>query len=236
MTQLRGGFHTNDPKLDRLPQFDERSREYPVRPLLMTVGKRRRSYTWRHVQLDQRNEGACTGFSVTMEAAARPVEVWGKDPDIYTLEQIARSIYNRAKQLDEWEGEAYEGSSVLGAMKAAIERRLYVEYRWALGPGPESAENDLALAVGYRGPAVLGTNWYTGMYTADADGFLKVTGSVEGGHAYVVTRYSVSRDAYWTPNSWGGSGQGWIRRTDMIRLLDEDGEACIPVRRGKKDS
>lgn len=223
---LRGGFRTTDERLDRVPFFDERSKNFPIRTI---VGdKPLRSYTWRTpVQLDQGQEGACTGFSVSMEAAAWPVAEEG------ITNEVAREIYKRARQLDEWEGEDYEGSSVLGAMKAATERGWYREYRWALGPGPEAAVQDLALAVGHHGPAVIGSNWYEGMFDPDKDQYLRVTGKVAGGHAYVLSRYSRSRNAFWTPNSWGGSGQGWITRKDMVKLMGEDGEGCIPVVRLK---
>lgn len=239
-TQLRGGFVTGDPRLDRLPQFDERSRQYPIRTLLAEIPKKRRSYTWSCPvgrgpsgilppggALDQGREGACTGFSVAMEASARPVLIPGITND------IAKLIYKRAQQLDEWAGEEYSGSSVLAALKAGMEWGWYREYRWALGPGAAQAEEDLALAVGYKGPAVLGTNWYEGMYGADSEGYLNVTGRAVGGHAYLTNAYSVQRDAYWVPNSWGGAGCGWLRRTDVIRLLDEDGEAAIPTLRTK---
>lgn len=238
--ELRGGHTTGDPRLGRIPQFDERSKQYPIRTLLAEVAKKRRSYTWSCPvgrspsgalpsggALDQGREGACTGFAIAMEAAARPVLIPG------ITNEVAKQIYKRAQQLDEWAGEAYEGSSVLAALKAGIEWGWYREYRWALGPGAEQAEEDLALAVGYRGPAALGTNWYEGMFGADADGYLNVTGKVVGGHAYLTNSYSLKRNAYWVPNSWGGAGCGWLRQTDMIRLLDENGEAAIPTIRTK---
>lgn len=224
--KLKNNQTATDPRLGRIPQFDERSKAFPIRALV--AGKPRRSYSWRTtVQLDQGNTPACTGFSLCMEAAARPVVVTG------ITDSDGMKIYHRAQELDEWPGSDYEGSSVLAAMKAGVERGWYKEYRWALGPGAEAAENDLALAVGYKGPAILGTNWYDGMFDADEDGYLNVSGSLAGGHAYVITKYSVKRDAYWTPNSWGGAGQGWIRRADIIRLLSEDGEAVVPTIRSK---
>jgi hypothetical protein len=217
---------------DRAVKFDERSKGFPVRALLPS--KAPRSYTWRHLQLDQGTEGACTGFSATTEAAARPKPVFG-DPRIPStiaktpqIEQIARQVYHRARQLDEWPGEDYEGSSVLGATKAGQELGWWTRYHWALGPGPEAAANDVIMSLGYRGPVMLGTNWYESMMVPRGDGYLAVAGRVAGGHAWLATAYSKTRDAIWTPNSWGGQGQGWIHRSDLVRLLAEDGEACIP--------
>lgn len=216
---------------DRIPQYDFRSKSWPIRTLL--PDKPARSYTWRHVQLDQGSEGACTGFSATMEAAARPVPVWGDPvrnpphPDV--LNTVARHVYHRAKQLDEWEGESYEGSSVLAACKAGLERGWWSEYRWALGPGAEAAANDVILNLGYKGPVMMGSWWWAGMMEADSDGYLGTNGRPVGGHAYLLTAYSKKRDAVFTPNSWGGAGQGWIRREHLVALLDDQGEAAIPV-------
>lgn len=220
---------------DRRVSYDEKSLNYPIRTLL--PDKPLRSFSWRAIQLDQGEEGACTGFSATMEAAARPVPIFGNPimfgygRDVSNLNQIGVEVYHRARQLDEWEGEDYEGSSVIAATKAGMERGWWKEYRWALGPGPEAAAEDVMRAVSFHGPVMLGTNWYYDMMEADSKGFLHATGGIAGGHAFIVNRYSVKGDAVWTPNSWGGFGQGWISRADLITLLANDGEACIPVMR-----
>lgn len=217
--------------LDRLPEFDARSRQFPIRALV--ADRPRRSYTWSvDVFLDQGREGACVGFAWAHDAAARPKVV----PNIDDLD--AFDVYNRARQLDQWPGEGYDGTSVIAGAKALQEMGWLKSYRWAFG------ETDLALAVGYKGPAVLGLNWYTGMFRPDQDGFLRPTGSVEGGHAVLAIGYSVKLDAYLLHNSWG---QGWggqgrwgrwptngralVRRGDMARLLSENGEACVPILR-----
>lgn len=214
-----------DRTFDRLVKFDAKSKAYPIRELI-TAGLPLRSYTWRcNTWLDQGSEGACTGFAVTQEAAARPCVV----PNL--TNKIARQVYNRAKQLDEWPGEDYEGSSVLGAIKAGTERCWYREYRWAFG------EEDLAMAIGYKGPAVLGINWYEGMMEPDGNGFIYPTGQVLGGHAILCNGFNKKLGRYTLHNSWGEGwgryGECFITRIDMNRLLREQGEACIPVIRAK---
>jgi hypothetical protein len=206
---------------DRVVHFDDRSRAYPIRTLIRADAVPR-SYTWScDVWLDQGNEGACVGFAIAQEAAARPVVV---SP---ITNNVAQQVYLRAKQLDQFKGENYEGTSVLGGIKAGKDRGWYGEYRWAFG------EPDLALAVGYKGPAVLGINWYDGMMDPDASGFLRVTGQIAGGHAILCNGYNVTKKAYKVHNSWGMSwgnkGEAWISVDDMARLLGEQGEACIPV-------
>jgi hypothetical protein len=223
--QLRGGATTSDPRLDRVPQFDPKSRLYravegiETRPL--------RSYSWnKNIWLDQNPYGGlCVGFSLAQEAAARPVVVRGVTDD------FAVHIYREAQKIDEWAGEDYEGTSVLAGAKVLHREGYLSEYRWAFG------EDDLALVVGYKGPAVLGIPWYESMFFPDYDGFVKVEGEMAGGHAILCAAISLKRDAYRLDNTWGKqwgqNGSCWIRRADLDRLLHEWGEACVPVIRGR---
>lgn len=212
------------PKFDRLIEFDERSKAYPIRTLV--EDKPLRSYTWSvPVVLDQGNEGACVGFGWAHELAARPVKVPG------ITNQSGFDLYHSAQQLDQWPGEAYEGTSVLAGAKAVQELGFMKEYRWALGPGAAQAEVDLALAVGYKGPAVLGTYWWSGMDTPDAQGYLHPTGTIRGGHCYLINSFSAKYGRYGVWNSWGTGFYGWISRLDMAQLLDNEGEACLPITR-----
>ncbi len=237
---LKGGFIAVDPQLDRLPFWDERSGSFPIRELV--EGRVPRSYSWRTVTTDQGRQGACVGHGITQEAAARPVTVFGdpvrNPPDVGMLNSVAREVYYAAQAIDPWAGgeypgaaPTYAGTSVLAGVKIGQERGWWESYRWALGPGPEAAAQDVILALGYAGPVILGTVWRSGMWRADADGYLRATGNVEGGHCYLLTRYSVKRDAAWTGNSWGGAGQGWITRAGLVSLLADDGEAVLPLRR-----
>lgn len=211
--------------LGRLEEFDERSRDFPIRALL--GAKPPRSYTWKcSVVLNQGNVGACTGFSWAQELAARP-KVIGN-----VTNQTGLTLYHKAQDLDEWPGNNYEGSSVLGAVKAVQE--LYPgaipEYRWAFGL------DDLILAVGYAGPAVIGINWYNDMFTPDSQNTIHVGGGLAGGHAILVNGVNVKNKLFRLHNSWGHGwgmqGESRISFADMGRLLKEKGEACIPVRRG----
>jgi hypothetical protein len=222
-------------------RYDERSLAYPVREIVGDLPLR--SYSWAYFQLDQTmfdcpicgQYGACTGYSATTEAAARPKPYFGDPikgnppPDLNYCNVMSHQIYHRARQLDPWLGENYEGSSVLAATKAGVEHGYWREYLWALGPGPEKAANDVMLAIGHAGPVCIGSTWWDGMWDADDDEFLHASGAPVGGHAYTLTKVSAKKDAVWTPNNWGGEGQGWISRKDLIKLLDEDGEACVPM-------
>lgn len=226
---LRGGHTTTDPRLDRIPFHDPRSESFPIRELIRAEQVRKpRSYTWKlGIRLDQGRQGACTGFATTHEAAARPKPV----PSLSN--EIAQEVYLRAQQLDEWPGESYSGSSVTAAVKVGQERGWYGEYRWA------SALEDLVLAVGYKGPAILGINWYEAMFNTDPKGFIHAAGEVAGGHAILVGRVNVPERWFELQNSWGADwgttdryGVGGVARisfADVERLLGEDGDACVPV-------
>ena len=210
--------------LGRLPQFDPRSLAWPIRTLL--PDKPRRSYTWRCTPtFDQANTPHCVGFGNAHELVARPVVV----PAI--TNDTGHDIYRAAKLIDVF-GPDVDGTSVLAGAQVMRQLGYWSEYRWAFG------ELEIALAVGYRGPVVIGVDWWTGMFDPDHDGYLKMTGQVEGGHCVLVHGYSVKSDSYricgisWGPG-WGVGGGAFIRRVDMVRLLASGGECCVPVRRTK---
>lgn len=239
MALLRDGTPLLDPRLDRLVEFDHRSREYPARACL-AAGSTPVTKLWTLPTgapvLDQGREGACVGFGVTNELRFEPVAVPGLDATF-----AREKIYWPAQRIDQWPGGAYpgaspqyEGTSVLAGMKAAKALGFYGEYRWAFG------EADLALAVSHIGPVVIGVNWYTGMFRPDSRGYLNATGRVEGGHCVLVVGLN-SRYAYYTIyNSWGASwgnqGTARIRRSTMDRLLREDGDAAVITQRFQPDS
>lgn len=229
--------------LDRLIEFDERSRNFRAVEGIET--NLFRSYTWSCYQYnDQGSEGACVGFAWSHELSARP--------KIHLADaSVAMNIYRRARVLDQWPGEDYSGTSVLAGIKAATEilgadgLPVYGGYRWAFGL------EDVAKVVGYRGPVVLGINWYYNMYFPADNGFISVSGDVVGGHAILcngvkIVKKDSTLPATWDNvdldksyfrlhNSWGTDygkgGDAFITFTDMNTLLENDGEACIPTLR-----
>jgi len=229
MVMLKDGSQVKNRKLDRLVQFDERSRNFPVRATIDPTRKPR-SYTWRcDTYLDQGAEGACVGFSMTHELAGRPVCV----PDL-DVAFAREKVYWEAQKIDEWAGGSYpganpyyEGTSVLAGIKVLKKLGYIDEYRWAFGL------DDLVLAVGYKGPAVLGVNWYEGMFDVLPCGHVHVTGQVAGGHAILCKGVSVTKRTFTLHNSWGSSwgngGDALISWEEMDRLLHEAGEAVIPT-------
>ncbi|HEX5016533.1 MAG TPA: C1 family peptidase [Actinomycetes bacterium] len=224
MIQLKGRHVTADRRLDRIPEFDPKSRRFGVAPVL--PDKPPRSFTWRtSFVLDQGQEGACVGFGWSHELLARPIIQPGVN------NAFAQQLYREAQQLDEWPGEDYSGTSLLAGAKAVQARGHMKEYRWGF------SIDDLIMALGYQGPVVLGLNWYTGMMNTDAEGYIRPTGQVEGGHCIAALGWNVRLNRAELVNSWGvdwgNGGFCYIGRDDLERLLHEQGEQCIPVGRVK---
>ncbi len=203
----------------RVQQFDERSRFFPIRTVL--PDRPLRSYTWNGApHLDQGVEGACVGHAWAHEVGAKP------RPRLATS-GLAFDLYRRAQQLDPWDGEDYSGTSVLAGAKATMEQGFLSEYRWAFGL------QETLQSVAYKGPVVIGVDWYSNMMRPDLDGFLRPTGSVVGGHAILVKGISVPNKRVTLHNSWGpGWGRGgdaYLSFDDLGKLLADGGEACVPV-------
>lgn len=206
--------------LGRIPEFDIRSRGYPIRTLIGdALPLVSRMWSCEDF-LDQGSEGACVGFSWTHDIAAEPVV------GVVNTE-LAFLIYYSAQKIDQWPGEDYDGTSVIAGAKVVHDLGWISEYRWAFGL------DDALAAVSHVGPVILGVNWYTGMWDTDDDGYLYVSGHVAGGHAILMVGIDLDRRAVrlhnsWGP-SWGDNGGAWLSFEDLGRLLEESGEACIPL-------
>lgn len=221
--------------LNWIPNHDERSRSFAIRPTLSAFNTRKRNKTWRVGPiLDQGREGACVGFGWAAEALSTPVAVKLDRirPDVpRDPEQFALNIYRSAKRLDVWEGEDYDGTSVLAGAKAVRDIGLLKEFRWAF------SINDVVDSVLGRGPVVLGTYWSENMYEAP-NGVLTPGGDVVGGHCYTAVGFRHKselldgEDGIVVQNSWGRSwgnnGLAVIRVSELAELLRADGEACVP--------
>lgn len=206
---------------DREIRFDDRSRDFPIRSTFKRLkDDEPRSYTWAcEPHLDQGPDGACVGFSFAHEIAARP-RVHPTDYD------LATQIYRRAKQIDEWAGEDYDGTSVLAGAKVLEEMGYISGYRWAF-----SLEEAL-VGISRRGPAVIGCWWWEGMFETDDSGFIRPTGQRVGGHAILATAVNVKQECVRLHQSWGDSwgdgGDCYMTFEDFERILLDQGECCFP--------
>lgn len=138
---------------------------------------------------------------------------------------FARWTYQRAQTMDEWPGEDYDGTSVRAGAKVLQDTGFISEYRWAWD-GMEAIRAVLDI-----GPVVVGTNWYEGMFEPNDRGLVVPSGSIAGGHAYLIDGANLNRGLVRLKNSWskswGRGGRAVMTITDFSRLISEDGEACL---------
>lgn len=219
-----------------IPRHDPQSLNYPVRAV--TAGRKRPSQVWwgsPKEKLDQGREGACVGFAWTNELLALPVRsVLPQSGNDFAL-----NVYRSAQKIDQWEGEAYEGTSVLAGAKVLQLGGWIQGYRWAF------SVDEVLDALAFLGPVVVGVPWLEGMYETGEGGLVRVEGRQVGGHAILLTGFGWRRFGgrfggerlfvvRWR-NSWGGSygvgGDGFVRVEDLGLLLRGVGEACVPVGR-----
>ena len=223
--------------LDWKPRFDERSKSFPVRGMLRKAPKRVNTLWLTGPILDQGKEGACVGFGWAAKVLADPFAVdLGKLTTRVKVPRtpapFARKIYAEAKKVDEYPGEDYEGTSVLAGAKVLQSYGVVKAYSWAF------SVDEVIDGIISTGPVVLGINWYDGMYEAP-NGVLTVSGPQVGGHCILAVGYNVSSKkaggeaTVILQNSWG---RGWgvnglaeIKVSELARLLNEQGEACLPL-------
>lgn len=208
-------------KLDYVPRLVAENKNYRV-----SLSPSEMSTFWKTGKvLDQGEEGACVGFGTVGEYGASPVR--GAISDYLALQ-----VYRRAKEIDEWEGVDYEGTSVRAGMLVGREKGWWEEFNWAFNM--DELKSALRL-----GPVVLGVEWYDSMYEAP-NGIVTVEGPVAGGHCILLTGYSPNYNRRgpmfrWL-NSWGSAyginGSAYIRPDDLKKVLfDAGGEAAVPVGR-----
>ena len=229
--KLKDGSTISDRRLDRIEQFDERSRAYGVSALALPMTLR--GVAWRCTpRLDQGREGACVSFAWSHELAAVPVDVPGID------DAFAFAHYPLMQRADQWPGEEpdYSGTSVLAGAKV-MQREGYISgYHWAF------LIFEALQAISHAGPVVFGIPWKDSMYEPRPDGLLDCSGKVIGRHAILgrglrlrarlegVSEPVVRLRNSWSA-SWGSNGDGFIRVSDLEQLLAEGGEACLPLGR-----
>lgn len=207
------------PGLGRLVAKDRRDTQFLLKALLPVEVPRKPRKTWRlSWKGNQGTTSMCVGYGWHGLLRAAPI-VQRKPSPI--------EIYQGAQRNDEWPGEDYEGSSVRGGAKALQASGQIKAYGWAF---------DVATVLAWlatHGPVVIGTHWYKGMFTPDADGVVTPKGDLAGGHCYLAIGYDDKRGMILCQNSWGNAwgkkGRFYMRYADMDRLIKNDGEACTPT-------
>lgn len=184
--------------------------------------------------IDQLDLGSCTGNAAVQVRVSKPW-TWSGTLDPLELEKLAVSIYSGATRRDPFDGmyppddTGSNGASVMAEMR---DRGLIS------GWTPVVTFEGLQRAL-QSGPCIMGSNWYTGMFSPDRCGQLSLSGLNEGGHETTVKGVQFSTKRILFQNSWGNewgaalpSGQAgffWLKFGDVQRLMNEGAEFECPT-------
>lgn len=229
---------------------DHRDENYPMRALLpKTVDALPLSKTWdfRGAILDQGATGACTAFAAAHFIRSAPMR---HKTDIRPFD-----LYREGVLLDEFPDNDVEatrpdeqmqfGSSGRAMVKALEARGLIKEYRWGW------SVDEISAWILTRGPVLVGTNWYEGMFNPTSEGFVKIAANdtVAGGHEYLVRAANRSKAIALVVNSWSARwnsnanpppglrcppGHFLIDFETLHRLIREGGDGVSPIEQKKK--
>lgn len=182
-------------------------------------------------------EGTTVGFAV---AYALQAAIEARTGDSVVLSP--RSIYSIAKKYDEWPGEDYEGTSVLGALDGLKEVGAYLESGWpySMKKNPKKGTKPAYKISGYtklegieqvlnalrEGKAVIATIAVSDDFDkTDAKGrvVIKLPLRQIGAKAICVVGYDGESAEFKFANDWGtgwgDNGFGLIRDTDLAKIL-----------------
>lgn len=242
MIQLRGGHQTSDPRLDRLPQFDERSRAFALPSDVVAAPVRSKVWRLERSRMgDQGREGACVEFGITHELGAAPVQV-ARAP--LTAIRAGHGIYWPAQREDPWPGGSYpgatpvyEGTSVLAGLQVTTRLGYYEGFRWGF------SDDERVAGVVHEGPGVVGTWWPEGAARPHPSGLVSTDGPDLGGHcvAWIGVLFGFKlkgeprMDLAVIAQSWGldhgDRGRVYFRLDEWLALLQREGEVAFPIGR-----
>lgn len=227
-------YEPTDSRLGRHVRHDSRSLRYLVVPKKADTLK-----SVRHLAnvpiMDQGSLGSCTGHAAT---GCLGVGVfWKTSPPkavLSTVDAIVNSryavgVYSEATKIDPFPGTyppVDTGSDGLSVAKILHSRGLISGYRHATSVAA-------VLTALAEQPVIVGTEWRYDMFEPDADGRIRITGSLEGGHEYVLDELDMENRRVWVRNSWGTEwgldGRGYLTFEDLGTLLRAYGDCTVFV-------
>jgi hypothetical protein len=147
------------------------------------------------------------------------------DEEDIKADRMGFYLYARCKQKDNYNG---EGTWDRVLAQVMVEEGFAQTYLWAF----ERKELERWLLL--KGPVLVGTNWYSGMFTPDPkSGRIKPTGSNEGGHEYMIRGYNRKTGLVRVTNSWGETwgqrGEAWLSMDDLCDLVFNQGGDALTM-------
>lgn len=219
----------DDPRLGRHIVHDPKSWDYREK-LPRSTAKLKTVQHRRYDPTPEPNQeiGCCTCVSECMMANTQGNRVKGK---IFNMVD-AVNMYTITTSIDTFDG-SYPpddtGSSGLAAAKASVQMGIGKDYVWYF-----SVEE--VLQGLQRHPISFGGVWHYDMFQATRDNpVVKPTGSIAGGHQWVLSGYNAKDDliageCWWGPD-FGISGRFYIATDDFRTLMENDGDAHFTNRR-----
>jgi len=177
---------------------------------------------------DQGSLGSCTGNAAVGAVGTWPlIEAIPVNQQSGLNEAEAVHIYSIATTLDTSPG-SYPpddtGSDGVSVAKACKSAGLISGYTHCFSLAAVQAALQTT-------PVIIGINWYSGFDNPNAAGFVKVSGSVRGGHEVCLVAIDVVAKTVTAANSWGASwgaaGYFTFSWADLERLLSEQGDATV---------
>jgi hypothetical protein len=169
--------------------------------------------------LDQGQTPHCVGFGSAQWGNTLPIDDHFTNAD-------GDAIYYECKVID-GEPNAEDGSDVRSAGKALRNRQRVAAYAFA------ASIDEACQWVLQHGPVIMGTDWTNDMFNPDAQGFVKPSGGVAGGHCYVLLGYDPDTAVLTFLNSWGSgwaeNGRFHMHKADAVTLFKNKGEALAAV-------
>lgn len=195
---------------------DDRDKKFQLSNLLpLERSSDRKHRYWNEGQkFDQGDQPSCVGHAFThyfVNGPIKPAKNFKPDPFGY---------YLRCKEVDEWEGTDYDGTSLRAGAKIAKADGHIENYYWGKN------FDDLIYTLLEVGPVVVGSPWFRGLSFPDKNNFITPTGPEDDGHAYLLNGINVEEEKIrmeqsWYP-TWGDSGNAWFRFNEFYKILAMD--------------
>jgi hypothetical protein len=174
--------------------------------------------------LNQGQVGSCTGNAGIGAVNTEPF-IQHPTPHYSPDENGALKLYADAEIIDGGIGYPPEdkGSSGLSVAKALYNAGMISGYQHIF-----TLEDTLKALSIYT--VISGMNWFSNMFTPDADGRVHPIGTIEGGHEVEAYKVDTKLGRIWFYNSWGNWGIGgtfYLTWADFADLLSQQGDATV---------